>query len=289
MNVKPILYDFRSPNRFSREQFRALQMANETFARQIATVLSTTLRVVAHARLTRINQATYDEYTASLPNPSLLAVLNFAPLTGAGLFQLPMDIVMGVIDRLLGGPGTDQQPSRALSDIESGIIRNLVQRMVQELTYAYDSLAPLKATVASLESDAQFLQLSSPSTPTVVAEFELRIGEQTANATLCIPVQTLQPLLDTLNVKQPLELTGPEAEAREELRLRMDEVPVDVTVAFRPISVTSKEVLELNVGDILPLRHPTKQPLTMSADGVPVATAVPGSHGHRLACQIVTV
>ena len=266
-----------------------MQMANETYARQMATVLSTTLRVVAHADLITLGQSTYDEYTTGLPNPSLLAVLNFNPLPGSGLFQLPMGIVMGVIDRLLGGPGSTAQPSRALSDIESTLIRKLVQRMVQELTYAYDGLAPLKATVASLESDPQFLQLSSPLDPMMVAQFEFRIGEQRAMSTLCIPVQTVQPLLDTLNRKPVLELTGAKAQAARELQQAMREVPVDVSAAFRPISLTSKEVLDLEVGDILPLRHPTKQPLTISADGVPVATAVPGSHGHRLACQIVTV
>lgn len=290
MNAQPTLYDFRSPNRFSREQFRALQMANETYARQLATVLSTTLRVVAHCSLTNVSQTTYDEYSTSLPNPSLLAVLDFHPLQGGGLFQLPMDIVMGVIDRLLGGPGNgDDQPIRPLSDIESGLVSRLVQRMISELTYAYESLAPIRGSVQSLESDAQFLQLGAPSDPIVVAEFEVKIGDQVATATLGIPLQTLQPLLDTLTQKPVLELTGAQAQAAEELKARMTEVPVNVTVAFRPISLTSREVLELEVGDILSLRHSTKQPLTLSADGVPVATAVPGSHGHRLACQIVTV
>lgn len=167
MNAQPTLYDFRSPNRFSREQFRALQMANETYARQMATVLSTTLRVVAHCSLIKVSQTTYDEYAATLPNPSLLAVLDFHPLQGGGLFQLPMDIVMGVIDRLLGGPGNGDQPIRPLSDIESGLVSRLVQRMIAELTYAYDSLAPIKGTVQSLESDAQFLQLAAPSDPMV--------------------------------------------------------------------------------------------------------------------------
>lgn len=289
MNAHPTRYDFRSPNRFSREQFRALQMANETYARQMATVLSTTLRVVAHCSLLNVSQTTYDEYTTALPNPSLLAVLDFHPLQGGGLFQLPMDIVMGVIDRLLGGPGHGDQPIRALSDIESGLVSRLVQRMIAELTYAYDSLATIKGTVQSLESDAQFLQLAAPSDPMVVAEFEIKIGDQVATSTLGIPVQTIQPLLDTLTRKPVLELTGAQAEAAKELKARITEVPVNVTIAFRPISLTSKQVLELEVGDILALRHPTKQPLTISADGIPVATAVPGSHGHRLACQIVTV
>lgn len=289
MNTEPLRYDFRSPSRFSREHVRALQLANETYARQMATVLSTTLRIVAHVSLEHVTQETYDEFAKRLPNPSLLAILTLNPLPGNGIFQLPMDIVMDVIDRLLGGPGGANQPSRALSDIEAGLIRNLVQRMVRELGNAYESLAEITAEVATLESDAQFLQLAPPNDPMIVAEFEIRIGEQTAKSTLCIPAATMQPVFDALDAEPTRELTGPQAVAAARLTERVTTVPVEVAVAFQPISLTSKELLDLEVGDVLPLRHPTNLPLTISADGVPVATAVPGSHGRRLACQIVSV
>ncbi|MBW3083917.1 Flagellar motor switch protein FliM [Austwickia sp. TVS 96-490-7B] len=288
MNSTPVLYDFRSPSRFSREQVRALQMVNETFARQMATVLSTTLRIVGHSALTEVKQLTYDEYTGSLPNPSFLAVLEFSPMGGDGVFQMPMDIVMSIIDRLLGGPGTEEQPSRGLSDIEAGLVRNVVQRIVRELTYAFDTLAHVKANVQSLESDVQLLQLAPPQDPMVVSEFEIRIGDQVSTATLCIPVSTVAPVLEVLKAK-PQELTGAQAAAAKALHSRMNEVPVVVTVAFEPIQLTSAEVFDLQVGDVLPLRHPTNQPLTLSADGIPVGSAVPGSHGSRLACQIIAL
>lgn len=289
MNAEPQPYDFRSPSRFSREQVRALQMVNETFARQMATVLSTTLRIVAYTNLESVDQSSYEEYTSRLPNPSLIAVLDFNPLPGAGMFHLPLDIVMGVIDRLLGGPGTESQPERALSGIEAGLIRNLVSRMVHELAYAFETLAAITPTVTSLESDAQFLQLAPPNDPMVVSEFEVKIGDQRAISTLCMPIATLQPVLDALVAKPVAELTGAKAVAAAELKERMSEVPVDVRVAFQSITLPSRDLLDLEVGDVLPLRHPTNEPLTLSADGVAVATAVPGSHGHRLACQIVTV
>lgn len=288
MSTQPQVYDFRSPSRFSREQMRALQMANETYARQLATVLSTTLRIVAHATFQQVDQTSYEEYIEQVPNPSLLAVLNFAPLEGDGVFQLPMDLVMSVIDRLLGGPGNAKQPSRALSEIESGLIRNLVRQTVRELRYAFESLGGINGEVQSLESDPQFLQLAPPSEPMIVARFEIKLGDQTAASSLCIPVETIAPVLETVHAKAEIELTGAKAEAAENLRHRMHDVPVDVRVTFAPISLPSRDILDLEVGDVLPLRHPTNQPLTLQADGIPVATAVPGSHGKRLACQIVT-
>jgi flagellar motor switch protein FliM len=289
VNSEPLRYDFRSPSRFSREHIRALQMVNETYARQVATVWSTTLRIVAQTSLVSVGQSTYEEHTRRLPNPTLLGVLRFAPMNGVGLVQLPMEIVMNVIDRLLGGPGTLDQPTRALSEIETGLVRSLVQRSVRELTYAFEGLGPIQAEVQSIESDPLMLQLAPPNDPMIISEFEITLGETTAISTLCIPASTLQPVLEALDRQPELAPTGPQAIAARRLAERVTEVPVEVSVAFRPISLRSADLFDLKVGDVLPLRHPTNQPLTISADGVPVATAVPGSHGHRLACQIVHV
>jgi flagellar motor switch protein FliM len=285
---EPQTYDFRRPNRFSREHVRALQIVNETFARQFSTVLSTTLRVVAQTTVVSVGQITYDEYVRRLPNPSLLAVLDFDPLPGAGVLQLPMDIVMTVVDRLMGGRGGAQQPNRALSEIETGLMRQLVQRVVHELTYAFESLSPVNAKVVNLESDAQFMQLSAGSEPVIVSFLDVRIGSLQATSTLCLPFATLQPLLDAVGNRAAVSAAVESAAAAQHaLQERLQTVPVDVTVAFRSVTLTSTEVLSLRVGDLLPLRHPITDPLSIDVDGVSVAAAVPGSHGQRLACRIV--
>jgi flagellar motor switch protein FliM len=282
------LYDFRRPNRFSREHVRALQIVNETFARQFATVLSTTLRVVSQVTLVDVGQITYDEYVRRLPNPSLLAVLAFDPLPAAGVFQLPMDIVMAVVDRLLGGQGGPEQPSRALSDIETGLARQLVQRVVHELTYAFESLSPVVARVLNLESDAQFMQLASPSEPVIVSSFDVRIGELAATASLCLPFQTLEPVLEAVGTRALVRGAGGNTPAAERLlEQNLQSLGVEVSVAFRSVTLTSSEVMALAVGDLLPLRHPVTAPLSIEVDGVTVASAVPGSHGQRLACQVI--
>lgn len=289
MSTDPALYDFRRPNRFSREDVRALQLVTDTFARQFAMVLSTTQHVSCQVSVTSVRQYTCEEYTRTLPNPSLLAVLHFEPLTGAGVFQLPMGIVMSVIDRLLGGPGGPNQPNRPLSDIEIGLVRQLLGRIVHELTYAFDSLTPVHAGVSSLESDPQFLKVAAPSDPAIVSEFSIRIGDQQATATLCIPFATLQPALDALADSQLTHRTEKDERAAQAVERQLNSVPVELTVAFREVTVTSYQLLSLAVGDVLPLRHPIARPLAVLADGVQVAAAVPGSHGQHLACQITSI
>ena len=104
-SATPVAYDFRRPNKFTREHVRALQIASETFARQFTTVLSTTLRTVSQVQAKGIHQLTYDEYIRDVPNPTYLAILSLPPLAGASIFHLPLPVVMTAVDRLLGGPG----------------------------------------------------------------------------------------------------------------------------------------------------------------------------------------
>lgn len=288
MTAKPALYDFRRPNRFSREHVRALQIVNEAFARQFALVLSTALHISCQVSVTSVRQFTCEEYTRTVPNPSLLAVLHFEPLTGAGVLQLPMGIVMSVVDRMLGGPGGTDQPNRPLSEIEVGLVRQLLQRIVNELTYAFDTLTPVNPGVSSLESDPQFLQMAAPSEPVIVSDFSMRIGDQQATSTLCIPFATLQPALDALTASQVKHRTEDE-HAAQAVERQLNAVSVELAVAFQVVTVTSSELLALAVGDVLPLRHPVANPLSVLADGVQVAAAVPGSHGQHLACQIVSI
>ena len=289
VSAEPLSYDFRSPGRLSRERVRALQVANETFARQLSTVLSTTLRTVVYARVESVRQLTYDEYIRTVPNPSLLAVLTFEGQPGSALFQLPMGVVMSVIDRLLGGAGGRRQPIRALSDIETTLVRDLVQRVAGELTYAFESIAPVTAHLDHFESNTQFLQLAAPTDPVVATEVEVRIGDQAATATLCMSLATLKPIL--ASVDQAVAVAAADsrvAAAARTVEQRMQQVEIDVTVAFREVTLTSAEVFSLAVGDIVPLRHPLAEPLLVAADGVTVASATPGSHGKRLAAQIVS-
>src|SRR5690348_6991664 len=101
--VRP--FDFRRPNQLNRDHLRNLQIVHETFARQFTTVLSSTLRAIAHVSVTSIDQFTYDEYVRMTPNPTFLAILATPPWTGTSAFQLPLKIALTAIDLLLGGHG----------------------------------------------------------------------------------------------------------------------------------------------------------------------------------------
>ncbi len=285
----PQAYDFRRPNKFSREHVRALQIVNETFARQFANVLASTLRAVSSVTLTSVDQLTYDEYIRSTEAPTYLAILSLDPLPGAGILHLPLPVAMAAVDRLLGGSGAGSYPKRPLTDIESGLVRGLTQRVLRELSYAFESLVAIDAQLVVQESNPQFAQVAAPTEMVVVASFDMRIGDQTGQATLCLPYSSLQHVLDGFVGKTQFGGQAPDEriDAQNKLTQRLQGASVDVTVAFNTITLSSGDIVGLAPGDVVPLQHGFDAPLTVRVAGVPCYAAVAGRKGKRLACLVV--
>jgi flagellar motor switch protein FliM len=290
-SATPVAYDFRRPNKFTREHVRALQIAHETFARQFTTVLSTTLRTVSHVQARGIGQLTYDEYIRDVANPTYLAILSLPPLAGAAIFHLPLPVVMTAVDRLLGGPGTGPSVNRALTEIEQSLVRDLLGRVLRELAYAFESLTALEPTVIHQESNPQFAQIGSPSDMVIVFVYDLRIGSQAGEATLCIPFSALQPVLDEVMGNSLLagRIEADAGSMRDALAGRMGSAPVTVSVSFPPVALALADIVDLRPGDVLPLDHSVDAPLEVSVGGVPRFAARPGRRGKRLACVITSV
>ncbi len=282
-------FDFRRPSKFSRDHVRALQIVHETFARHFSTVLATTLRAIGQVSLTSIEQLTYDEYVRALPNPSYLVIMSLQPLPGAAMFQFPLPVAFTAVDRLLGGTGDAPTPERPLTEIEANLVRSLVDRALRELEYAYESVMKVEAEIIQHEFNPQFAQITAPSDMVLSATFEVRIGEKRGSASLCVPHNMLQPVLEAIANQQ---LFSDRAQLHPEHWVRtledaISRIPVDVAVVFEAVSLTSGDVVGLRVGDIVPLEHPTDAPLTVEVDGIPCYHAVTGRRSKRLACLIV--
>lgn len=288
-NRAPVRYDFRRPNKFNREHVRALQIANETFARQWTTLLSSTLRAVSQVSLRKIEQLTYDEYIRDIPNPSYLAVLALRPLAGTAVLHLPLPVVMAAVDRLVGGPGSAKQPRRAVTEIEASLLRTLMGRVLRELAYGFESLTNIEPTLVHQEANPQFAQVAAASDMVVVAEYDVRIASTGGVASLCIPFNALQPVLDelTTNALEAGRLSIDPLGLRLSLGESLSDAPLPVSVHFTQVTMTAAEVVALTPGDLVALHHHVDQPLEIAVGGVARFQGRAGRRGKRLACLVV--
>jgi flagellar motor switch protein FliM len=282
-------YDFRRPVKLSRENSRTLQIAFETFARQASIVMTSALRSVCQIDLVDIEQRTYTEYVESLADMTYMTVFNMQPVQQPAVLEMPVAVVMGCVDRLLGGPGPADQPLRPLTDLEGIVVHGLYERLVAEVRYALSTLVATEPEIVGVEYSPQLAQLANATDAMVVARFVLRRGDVEHPLTLAMSFNGLLPFLTASGgsdvVSERDRVAREEASAR--LAAGFQEVPVDVAVRFRGTVADPLELSGLQVGDVVRLKHPAQAPLDVTAADVVFAHATPGTQGTRLAALVV--
>jgi flagellar motor switch protein FliM len=280
-------YDFRRPSKLSREHIRMLEMAYETFSRRMTTQLTSALRQVCQVNLHEISQQSYEEYVTGLPVQTLLAPISVPPLSGTGVLEFGLPIAQAAIDHMLGGPG-GPQVARPLTDIETTLVRGLLEQMVATLRYSLEPVVAVNPALGQIEYNPQFVQAASATDAVVVGEFDMLVGKESGRLTLCLPLAALLPKLSAQKIRErdeDAELAAASTAAR--LRERLGDVPVDVCVQFAEVPLSPQQILTLAVGDVLPLTHRVGAPLTLHAGGVAYGRAVAGKSGSRLAALVV--
>src|SRR5882724_5223948 len=81
-HVEVQLYDFKRPERVSKDQMRALEALHEGFGRNLGAALSGYLRTIIEVTVAHIEQLTYSEFIHSLPNPTCFNLLKPEQLDG---------------------------------------------------------------------------------------------------------------------------------------------------------------------------------------------------------------
>jgi flagellar motor switch protein FliM len=284
----PKVYDFRQQNTLSREHVRTMQIVQETFARNFSTMLASQLRSVTQVTIQSIEQHSYDEYVRDLANPNLLTLLSLSPLSGAAVFQLPLEIAFCAAELMMGGAGRGDHPSRPLTELELQLIRGIIERALPELRYAFEPVVATEPKIMSQESNPQYAQVAAPTDMVIVVTYEIRIESVAGYATLCIPFSSLQPHLEALSATS---LYGSQnmaniAESRLRLNEHVNETAVTVSAQFRQLEMTAHDIVQLRVGDVVPLSHPLEEPLMLMVGDTATHRARIGRRHRRLAIVI---
>lgn len=287
--AEPTAYDFRRPIQLSREHTRLLQESLDGFARQTATVFTSALRAVCTAQLLGVAQTTYGEHVDSLDDMTYAIKVRAEPLAGLALLDLPLPLVMGALELMLGGPGNERQPLRPLTEIEGAVVHGIVTRLLGELAYSLASIVETSPTLVGIEYNPQLAQAAAPGDVVGVATFELVMKDRPYRVSLCLPFAALHPHL--VRAAAPAPVSERErlqrSRAAELVDRRFKDVPVDATVRFAPTRLDPATLSNLAVGDVVRLAHRASEPLSVVIGEATFAHATAGTHGARLAALVV--
>ncbi len=284
--IKP--YDFKRPDKFSKDQIRTLQMIHETFARFVTTSLSAQLRALVHVHVASVDQLTYEEFVKSLPNPSTLAIVEMQPLEGSSVFEIDPSIVFTIIDRILGGKGYSTNLSRELTDIEISVMERIVQKILASLRECWSNVVDLKPKLDKIEANPQFVQIVPPNDMVVLVTLETKVSEVEGMINLCIPYIVLEPIVNKLSAQfwySSIRKRSTE-EQIENLKQRIEEIYVPLKVEVGKARLTIGEIMRLQRGDVVKLDIHADQSFILKVRDNPKYFCIPGVHKMKLAAKI---
>lgn len=281
-------YNFRSPNKFSRDQLRALQMVHETFGRQLSTAFAASLRSPVHFDIVSTQQLPYQEFMDLLTS-SIIYIFSAPPLEGPMLLEIHSGLGLYILERLLGGFGSmTATVDRALTEIERTILHSVAERMLDALASAWSAMVDLRPRIEGTETDPQFVQIVQPTETIVAVLFEVKIGEETGTMNLCMPCVVLEPIASKLSAQQWLTSTRKPATEQTiaALQARLAQTTAEASVVLGEARLSMRELVHLKPGDVIVLDRNTNDPLVMRIAGRPKFHVRPGLVGKRMAVRV---
>jgi flagellar motor switch protein FliM len=283
------IYDFKRPNKLSKEQINTLRVIYENFARSLATFLSGNLRSPVSMEIISVEQVTYEEFIRSVSTPTIINIFSMAPLGGSAIMEINPNLGFAFLDKVLGGTGSAPDKIRPLTEIEYTIIENLSQKMLDYLVEPWANIVELFPAVERIETNPQLTQLVSPSEVMIITSIETSMGGIIGYINICIPFLLLEPVVKKLNVQYYYSTSGQGLKSGENFNtikheLENTKIPIHVLVGSAVITVN--ELLELAAGDVVKLDRPLDAPWDIIIGKTPKFTGKPGISNKKVSIQV---
>ncbi|MBI9073163.1 MAG: flagellar motor switch protein FliM [Melioribacteraceae bacterium] len=285
-------FDFRLPNRISKNQLRTIRNIHENFAESFGSFLMGKLQTIININVISVDQIYYSEYVLSVSNPACLFTFDIKNTDIKGILELSPELALTFVDRLLGGNGLGTKSTKTITPIEQKVLYSLVQRILQnDLRKSWQIIEDFDFDIDKFEPDIDFAQITSQSESVLLISFEIFIGEQSYLMNLCFATYAFDTVLSKLSSQslstiRPVKYEGTTSKAI--IRDRLHGTKLNVAVEFGKSKISFHQLLNLELGDIVLLENKVGDEVRVRIDQKEVFYGVPGVVNNRKAVKITS-
>ncbi|SNX55509.1 flagellar motor switch protein FliM [Thermoanaerobacterium sp. RBIITD] len=287
IKIRP--YDFRRPNKFSKNQLRTLQMIFENMSRTFTTFLSGYLRTLVQVSVVSVEQVTYYEFSNSLTNPVFIAVIEANPLDGPVILELNNNTTFAIIDKILGGIGNADMIQRDYTEIEMGLLSRIAKQLLPLIKDAWNNVIEFTPSITRIETNPQFTQIISPNETIALCTLSIKINESEGLINFCIPHMTIVPILPKLTTKTWYSNTEKQTCDIGFIKNKISNTYIPVKAIIGTSIITVKDLLNFDKGDIIVINKNYKDPIEIKIDEETKFFGTPGVKNKKYCVQITGI
>lgn len=281
------LYDFTSQDRIVRGRMPTLEMINERFARHMRVSLFNLMRRSAEVSINGIQMIKFGEYVHSLYVPTSLNMIRLRPLRGTALLTMEAKLVFILVDNFFGGDGRYHAKieGREFTPTERRIIQMLMYQCFEDYREAWGPVMKLEFEYLDSEVNPALANIVSPSEVVVVCSFHIELDGGGGDLHFTLPYSMLEPIREKLDAGVQTDRDEVDERWVSALRDEVMGVNVELTTLFAETDISLRALMEMKVGDVIPLDLPPH--VTVFASSMPTFRAKYGVSRGNAALKII--
>lgn len=285
-------YDFRRPIKLSKEYINTLYMIFENFSKMAGNTVSNQIHTNVEIKMGAVEQISFDEFTRSIPNPTLMGLFRSNPFPGTQILEINPQFCLQIIELMCGGSESKYikniKKKESFTDIELSILEEIVVGILKSFEAAWSEIIDLDTEIDSLETNPQSLQTLSPNEPIVLISFTIELFKNKSFMNICIPYMSFENIIEKLSIKNWFDFEKESDDANKEiLAERIKSVVVNLEVSLGKSTITVEDFLHLEHGDIIELDMKINDPLRMYVENKVHYLVKPGEIDGKIAVEVL--
>ena len=251
-------YDFSSQDRIVRGRMPTLEMVNERFARHLRISLFNLMRRTTEVSINGVQMLKFGEYIHTLFVPTSLNMVRFRPLKGTALITLEARLVFILVDNFFGGDGRypAKIEGREFTPTERIIIQLLLKIVFEDYAEAWAPVMDVDFEYLDSEVNPSMSNIVSPTEVIVVCSFHIELDGGGGDFHIALPYSMLEPIRELLDAGVQSDKEDTDQRWSAALKDEIMDVKVEIDASLGEIDLTLRQIMEMEVGDIIPFEMP---------------------------------
>jgi flagellar motor switch protein FliM len=284
-------HDFKRASKFAKDHIKTLNIIYDNYARLVTNFLTGYLRTLVQVDVVSVEAMPYSDFSNSVSNPVVMAIIEFAPLSGSIILEIEPRIAFALVDRILGGKGSSIERVREFTEIELAIIERIIIQILNLMREPWENVVPLRPRLDKIETNAQFAQIVAQNETVALITLSARVGDVDGMINFCIPHLVVEPIVSKLSTRFWFSSIQKEAtvEMKKTIENRIQSTSIPLRAVLGSTSISVNDFIELQLGDVIPLDTNINDDLQVLVGDLLKFYAKPGVKKNKVAIKISRV
>lgn len=273
----------------SYERLPMLEIVFDRLVRLLTTSLRNFTSDNVEVSLDRITSVRFGDYINSIPLPTVLSVFKAEEWENFGLVTVNSSLIYSMIDVLLGGrrgSGMTRVEGRPYTTIETNLVKRMVELILVDAELAFKPLSPVKFNIDRIESNPRFAAITRPANAAILIRLRIDMEDRGGTAEILLPYATIEPIRGVLLQMFMGEKFGRDQIWEEHLATEIGQAAVSVDAVLYEAKLPLRQIMELKVGDTLPLEIRPDAQITVRCGDISLTEGRMGRVGDRISVRV---